>query len=71
PPGPQSTTPGPGPQGQVVQTPQGPAVDTGGTSGYRQLGGPGNVGGIMVPNGNGTSTIIRPDGSVQTVPTPR
>jgi len=25
----------------------------------------------MVPNGNGTSTIINPNGTVQTVPTPR
>jgi len=25
---------------------------------------------VMVPNGNGTSTIINPDGSVTTVPTP-
>ncbi len=25
---------------------------------------------IMVPNGNGTSTIINPDGTVTTVPTP-
>ena len=66
-----SSVPGPGPQGQVVQTPQGPAVDAGGTSGYRQLNAPGQAGAIMVPNGNGTSTIIRPDGSVQTVPTPR
>ena len=27
--------------------------------------------GIVVPNGNGTSTIIRSDGSVETVPTPK
>ena len=26
---------------------------------------------VMVPNGNGTSTIINPDGTVTTVPTPR
>jgi hypothetical protein len=26
--------------------------------------------GILVPNGNGTSTLIKPDGSVSTVPTP-
>jgi len=25
---------------------------------------------IMVPNGNGTSSIINPDGTVTTVPTP-
>ncbi len=68
---PQSSAPGPGPQGQVVQTPQGPAVDAGGTSSYRQLNAPGASGSIMVPNGNGTSTIINPNGTIQTIPTPR
>lgn len=68
---PVSSVPPPNPQGRVVQTPQGPAVDAGGTSSYRQLTAPGAPGSIIVPNGNGTSTIIRPDGSVQTVPTPR
>lgn len=62
---------GPGPLGGIVNTPQGPAVDTGGTRSYRQLNTPRGPGAIMVPNGNGTSTIINPDGSVQTVPTPR
>ncbi len=71
PPAPQSFSPGPGPQGRVVQTPQGPAVDAGGTSSYRQLNAPGAAGSIMVPNGNGTSTVINPNGSVQTIPTPR
>jgi hypothetical protein len=28
-------------------------------------------GNIVVPNGNGTSTVIRPDGSVITIPTPK
>ena len=27
--------------------------------------------GILVPNGNGTSTLVAPDGSVTTVPTPK
>ena len=71
PPAPRSNVPGPGPTGQVVQTPQGPAVDAGGTSGYRQLTTPQGPGAIMVPNGNGTSTIINPNGTIQTVPTPR
>jgi len=71
PPPPSASVPGPGPQGQVVQTPQGPAVDAGGTPGYRQLTTPQGPGAIMVPNGNGTSTIINPNGTVQTVPTPR
>ena len=59
------------PQGQIVQTPSGPAVDAGGTSSYRQLTTPQGPGAIIVPNGNGTSTIINPNGTVQTVPTPR
>ncbi len=63
--------PGPGPQGQVIQTPSGPAVDAGGTNSYRQLTTPQGPGAIIVPNGNGTSTIINPNGSVQTIPTPR
>jgi len=70
-PAPRSSVPGPGPIGGVVNTPQGPAVDTGGTQSYRQLNTPRGPGAIMVPNGNGTSTIINPDGSVQNVPTPR
>jgi hypothetical protein len=70
-PPPRSSAPGPGPQGQIIQTPRGPAVDAGGTSGYRQLTTPQGPGAIMVPNGNGTSTIINPNGSIQTVPTPR
>ena len=71
PPPPRSSAPGAGPQGRVVQTPRGPAVDASGASGYRQLTTPQGPGAIMVPNGNGTSTIINPDGTVQTVPTPR
>jgi hypothetical protein len=27
--------------------------------------------GIVIPNGNGTSTLVAPDGTVQTVPSPR
>lgn len=70
-PRPPTSTPGPGPQGRIVQTPQGPAVDAGGNNSYRQLTTPQGPGAIMVPNGNGTSTIINPNGSIQTVPTPR
>ena len=68
---PRSSVPSAGPQGRVVQTPRGPAVDVGGTRSYRQVNPPGQPSSIMVPNGNGTSTIISPDGSIQTVPTPR
>ena len=70
-PAPRGVAARPGPTGPVVQTPQGPAVDAGGTSGYRQLTTPQGPGAIMVPNGNGTSTIINPNGTIQTVPTPR
>lgn len=61
----------PPPPGGVVPTPEGPAVITGGTRGYRQLNTPRGPGAIVVPNGNGTSTVINPDGTVQTIPTPR
>lgn len=70
-PPPRSSVPSTGPQGRVVNTPQGPTVDAGGTSSYRQLTTPQGPGAIMVTNGNGTSTIINPNGTVQTVPTPR
>ncbi len=30
-----------------------------------------NDGSVLIPNGNGTSTMISPDGSVKTVPTPK
>lgn len=68
------TPPGPGrnPTGSAVQLPGGrTGTDAGGTSGYRQLNTPSGPGAIMIPNGNGTSTVISPDGSVQTIPTPR
>lgn len=68
---PPPTSSPPRQSGGVVNTPQGPAVDTGGTSSYRQLNTPRGPGAIVVPNGNGTSTVINPDGTVQTIPTPR
>ncbi len=51
----------------TVQTPNGPAPDVTGQGTGQGTGHSG--GGILVPNGNGTSTLIGPDGSVQTVPT--
>ena len=70
---PPAAQPAPARLPRTTQTPNGPAVDvTGGGSGrgYRNLQLPGGSGrGILVPNGNGTSTLIGPDGSVQTVPT--
>ena len=56
----------------TVNTPNGPSVDVTGRGtgrGYRQLQSPTPGGsGILVPNGNGTSTLMGPDGSVQPVP---
>lgn len=57
--------------GGVIQTPGGPGIDAGGTNGYRQLTAPTAPGAIIVPNGNGTSTVIKPNGSIETIPTPR
>lgn len=58
------------PTGQVVQTPRGPGVTSGGTSGYQTLTTP-QGSAVVVPNGNGTSTVIHPNGTVETIPTPR
>jgi hypothetical protein len=58
------------PYGQVVQTPSGPGVTTGGTQGYQTMTMPGGGSAIVVPNGNGTSTVINSNGSIQTIPTP-
>jgi hypothetical protein len=49
----------------------GMAVPSGGTSAYQTVTLPDGTSGIVVPNGNGTSTIIRSNGSVETVPTPK
>lgn len=59
------------PGGQVYQTPNGPGVTTGGGPGYQTLTTPGGGSSIVVPNGNGTSTIIHSDGRIETVPTPK
>jgi hypothetical protein len=64
---PPSRTPG----GQVVATPSGPAVTTGGGSGYQTITQPGGGQSIIVPNGNGTSTVIHADGRIETIPTPK
>lgn len=72
PPGPPLAPVKPPAGGHVYQTPEGPAVGTPGPGGYETLTSPrGEPGGIVVPNGNGTSTIILPDGRVLTVPTPK
>ena len=50
---------------------QGLGVTTGGTAKYQTIVTPGGGQSIVVPNGNGTSTVIHPDGTVETVPTPK
>jgi hypothetical protein len=47
-----------------------PSVTTGSGPGYSTITSPRGQS-IVVPNGNGTSTIIHPDGTVETVPTPK
>ena len=58
-----------GPGGQIIQTPSGPAVTTGGGTGYQTTVNPGGGQSIIVPNGNGTSTVIHSDGRIETIPT--
>lgn len=59
------------PAGQTVQTPSGPGVMSGGTSGYQTMTMPNGGSAIVIPNGNGTSTVIRSDGTIETIPTPK
>jgi hypothetical protein len=58
------------PPSRFLQTPSGPASLSGG-SGVQTYTDPKGTSGLVVPNGNGTSTLIAPDGTVQTVPTPK
>ncbi len=56
---------------QRVTTPSGPPMHFGTPQNYRGV--PGGANGresIVVPNGNGTSTVIGPNGEVSTIPTP-
>ena len=71
PPAVSTNPPAQSPAGQVYQTPRGPVVTNGGGSGYQTTTTPGGGSAIIVPNGNGTSTIIHSDGTIETVPTPR
>jgi hypothetical protein len=57
--------------GKVVQTQSGTAVTTGGGPGYSTAIQPGGGQSIVVPNGNGTSTVIHADGRIETIPTPK
>ena len=75
PPRPAAPAPKPAAPPPVIHTPTGPLISNG------PVGVPGGAstainptqGGqdIIVPNGNGTSTVISPDGSVRTIPTPK
>jgi hypothetical protein len=68
---PPAAPPGRVPGGQIIQTPTGPAVTTGGGPGYQTTTNPGGGQSIVVPNGNGTSTVIHADGRIETIPTPK
>ena len=68
---PAAPPPSNGPAGQVLQTPSGPSVVTGGGPGYQTTTSPGGGQSIVVPNGNGTSTVIHADGRIETIPTPK
>ena len=57
--------------GGPFPVPGGTAVPNGGTGSYRTVVLPDGTTGIVIPNGNGTSTIIRSNGSVETVATPK
>ena len=68
---PPTLPPATSPTTQVLPTPNGPAVSTQTGNGVQTFSDPRGGTGIVVPNGNGTSTLIGPDGTVTTVPTPR
>jgi hypothetical protein len=58
--------------GTSIATPQGPATITGGTANYQTLAPINGQGGaILIPNGNGTSTLVMPNGTISTVPSPK
>jgi hypothetical protein len=59
------------PGGEALQGPGGTSVVTGGTAGYQTAVQPGSGQSIIVPNGNGTSTVIHSDGRIETIPTPK
>ncbi len=62
----------PAPRDPTISTPSGPAVlRNGGGSNVQTYTDPRGNTGVVIPNGNGTSTLVAPDGSVQTVPSPR
>lgn len=70
PPSISTAPPPPSQSGQSVQLRRGTGTISGGTSGYQTLSTPQGPA-VIVPNGNGTSTVIHSDGSIETIPTPR
>jgi hypothetical protein len=56
--------------GGMVHIPGGAGVMNGAAPGADSTGGTTSNGSIVVPNGNGTSTVIGPNGTVSTIPTP-
>jgi hypothetical protein len=59
------------PQGGRVAQPSGTVVSDGGGPGGRSAPATGRGQVIVVPNGNGTNTLIHPDGRIETVPAPK
>lgn len=57
--------------GTPITTPQGNTTIIGGTANYQTLA-PinGQSGAILIPNGNGTSTLVMPNGTISSVPSP-
>ncbi|MCB8879153.1 hypothetical protein ACELLULO517_02820 [Acidisoma cellulosilytica] len=58
--------------GTQITTPQGATTIIGGTANYQTLA-PinGQSGAILIPNGNGTSTLVMPNGTISSVPSPK
>jgi hypothetical protein len=64
--------PAPAPVGsRILQTPAGPAITTIGSNGVETYTLPSGRTGIVMPNANGTLTLIGPDGTTQTIAAPR
>lgn len=61
----------PAPRSRVLQTPSGPATTTIGSNGVETYTLPSGRTGIVMPNANGTLTLIGPDGTTTTIPAPR
>lgn len=59
------------PGSRVLQTPGGAATTVIGSNGVETFTLPGGRTGIVMPNANGTLTLIGPDGTTQTIPAPR